>query len=250
MRRLSTSTPTQAHRTLVYFAFSVMLAVLCVRPKPWILSSSSSSVHGSQAHHYPYISRIRRSPIHFVGFRGDRQPRHHHSSACRLGDSFGGGAASIWHAIMPCGAAGIPSDLLLRRKAMLRRERSGEGSWNAAWDARPARWLHLPDSAWLLFGVCACLAPLDLAIDGNSEAAVLEEKIEACDSIDLNACKNNELVGHDVIDSNANLNNDGSADYRVTGLLHSMLIHVFIFCLNTRFFIFVKKKLELMKVIR
>ncbi|KAF5446257.1 hypothetical protein F2P56_031895 [Juglans regia] len=195
-----------------------MLAVLCVRPKPWILSSSSS-VHGSQAHHYPYSSRIRRSPIHFVGFRGDRQPRRHHSNACRLEGSFGGGAASIWHAIMPCGAAGIPSDLLLRRKAMLRRERSGEGSWNAAWDARPARWLHLPDSARLLFGVCACLTPLDLAIDGNPEAAVLEEKIEACDSIDLNACKINELVGRDVIDSNANKNSDGSADYRVTGVL-------------------------------
>lgn len=106
---------------------------------------------------------------------------------------------------------------------MLRRERSGEGSWNAAWDARPARWLHLPDSAWLLFGVCACLAPLDLASDGNPEAVVLEEKVEACDSIDLNVCKNNEEVGRDVIDSNATKNNDGSAHYRVTGHLHSIL---------------------------
>ncbi len=30
-----------------------------------------------------------------------------------------------------------------------------EGSWNVAWDARPARWLHGRHSAWLLFGVCA-----------------------------------------------------------------------------------------------
>lgn len=231
MRRLSvrSSLSTQVHCSLAYFAFSVMLAVLCVRPKPWILSSSS--VHGLQAHHhYQYSSRIGRSPIHFVGFRGDRQPRLHHSNTCRLGGSFGGRAASIWHAIMPYGTTGIPSDLLLRRKAMLRRERTGEGSWNAAWDARPARWLHLPDSAWLLFGVCACLAPLDLASDGNPEAVVLEEKVEACDSIDLNACKNNEVVGCDVIDSNATKNNDGSADYRVTGHLHS-IIHLYI-CLK------------------
>lgn len=33
-----------------------------------------------------------------------------------------------------------------------------EGSWNAAWDARPARWLHGRHSAWLLFGVCACFS--------------------------------------------------------------------------------------------
>ncbi|CAI9777583.1 unnamed protein product [Fraxinus pennsylvanica] len=30
--------------------------------------------------------------------------------------------------------------------------KSGEGSWNMAWDARPACGLHHPDSAWLLFG--------------------------------------------------------------------------------------------------
>lgn len=39
-----------------------------------------------------------------------------------------------------------------------------DGSWNVAWDARPARWLHGRDSAWLLFGVCACF----LAAEGTS----------------------------------------------------------------------------------
>ncbi|XP_071734003.1 uncharacterized protein [Rutidosis leptorrhynchoides] len=34
----------------------------------------------------------------------------------------------------------------------------GEGSWNVAWDVRPARWLHRPHTAWLLFGICAYLA--------------------------------------------------------------------------------------------
>ncbi|GBG73547.1 hypothetical protein CBR_g16890 [Chara braunii] len=31
-----------------------------------------------------------------------------------------------------------------------------DGSWNAAWDARPARWLQSQHSTWLLFGVCSC----------------------------------------------------------------------------------------------
>lgn len=33
-----------------------------------------------------------------------------------------------------------------------------DGSWNVAWDARPARWLHGRNSAWLLFGVCSCFS--------------------------------------------------------------------------------------------
>lgn len=32
-----------------------------------------------------------------------------------------------------------------------------DGSWNVAWDVRPARWLHGRHSAWLLFGIRACL---------------------------------------------------------------------------------------------
>lgn len=42
-----------------------------------------------------------------------------------------------------------------------RREREsvkgGEGSWNVAWDARPARWLHHPESAWLLFAAAPAI---------------------------------------------------------------------------------------------
>ena len=33
-----------------------------------------------------------------------------------------------------------------------------DGSWNAAWDARPARWLQGRHSVWLLFGVRTCLS--------------------------------------------------------------------------------------------
>lgn len=74
----------------------------------------------------------------------------------------------------------------------------GEGSWNVAWDARPARWLHRPDSAWLLFGVCACLAPVDAA-EPSREEVVPEARIEDRDSLD--EAKRS------------------SPDYRVTGVL-------------------------------
>lgn len=78
----------------------------------------------------------------------------------------------------------------------------GEGSWNVAWDARPARWLHRPDSAWLLFGVCSCAfacveEQIDLS-DVNTETAVLEEETELSDSNDSQQSR---------------------ADYRVTGVL-------------------------------
>ncbi|XP_059456061.1 uncharacterized protein LOC132186215 [Corylus avellana] len=187
-----------------------MLGVLCARPKPWILSSlsySSSFVHGSAAHHH---CRPEQSPINFVGFDCERR---RHSSSCRIGGG-GGGAASIWHAIMPCGVAGgLRSDLRLRR------ERRGEGSWNVAWDARPARWLHRTDSVWLLFGVCACLAPLDLAPVESPEAVAVDGKIDGCDFIGPKADANVVIDDGDVVYPNTEKDNEGSADYRVTGVL-------------------------------
>ncbi|KAH9328255.1 hypothetical protein KI387_000363, partial [Taxus chinensis] len=49
-----------------------------------------------------------------------------------------------------------------------------EGSWNATWDVRPARWLHGSHSAWLLFGVCACFASLNPPVQAEAEAAVVD----------------------------------------------------------------------------
>ncbi|GFZ11704.1 hypothetical protein Acr_23g0000890 [Actinidia rufa] len=118
-----------------------MLGILCARHKPWILASLSLA-HTSPA---ALTNRVAGNQIRLVG---SGQPLRLHSRACRL--SAGGGvAASIWHAILPSGGVG-------RRPAF--HNMRGEGSWNVAWDARPARWLHRLDSAWLLFGVCACRA--------------------------------------------------------------------------------------------
>ncbi|XP_058087348.1 uncharacterized protein LOC131234464 isoform X2 [Magnolia sinica] len=117
--------------------------VLCARPRPWI-GAPPLIAHrlGSDRPVSPSGGRKRRRSC--CGY--------HHSGTCH-----GGGAASIWHVITPSGGGG--SDGIRRniRAARLREE----GSWNAAWDVRPARWLQGPDSAWMLFGVCACFEPLD-----------------------------------------------------------------------------------------
>ena len=99
---------------------------------------------------------------------------------------------------------------------MLRCERRGEGSWNVAWVARPSRWLHRPDSAWLLFGVCACLnAPPLLDLVAAEENAEAEERIDGCDNN-----KKEMIDGSALVESNTN--NTVNNDYRVTGdLLNS-----------------------------
>ncbi|XP_068663389.1 uncharacterized protein [Aristolochia californica] len=75
----------------------------------------------------------------------------------RCSHGYLGGAALLWQAILPCGEF---------RREIFRAKKAGtgvkeEGSWNAAWDARPARWLHCSDSEWLLFGICPYYGPLD-----------------------------------------------------------------------------------------
>ena len=87
-----------------------------------------------------------------------------------------------------------------RRGVVAFHDMKGEGSWNVAWDARPARWLHRPDSAWLLFGVCACLAPPSSCVDAdtNTDAIAVDESCRLLDK---------EREEYEV-----------SADYRVTGV--------------------------------
>lgn len=188
----------------------MMLGFLCARRKTWIVSSLSSFAHGPAAIHQ---SRILQSPLiqqQIANFSGETR-RHHHNSACQLGSACGGGAAaSIWHAILPSSGLWRRRDL---RRPAIHYELKGEGSWNAALDARPARWLHRPDSAWLLFGVCNCLAPIDW---GNITNATTDDdsnnKTEACDS-------------KSPITSDENL--ESSADYRVTGYLMNFTDYVF-----------------------
>lgn len=112
-----------------------MLGVLRGRPRPWLLTSLSVSyAHGLAA----------RSPFHLAA--GDRK-LHHLSVRCPERYS---GAASVWHTILPSYWRRHTAVFSRHENEVVKR---GEGSWNVAWDARPARWLHHPDSAWLLFGV-------------------------------------------------------------------------------------------------
>lgn len=134
-----------------------MLGALCIRPKPWLfsfLSLTSSTQH-----------RLIQSPLKLITANNNNSDdcrRHHHSTGCRIG-CYRGGAASIWHAILPAGGNYI-------RPPVAFHEQKGEGSWNVAWDDRPARWLHRPDSAWLLFGVCGCIGGPCEAVDLTSES--------------------------------------------------------------------------------
>lgn len=52
-----------------------------------------------------------------------------------------------------------------------------EGSWNVAWDARPARWLHGRHSAWLLFGVCACFSAAAVPLITAESSPVVAEAV-------------------------------------------------------------------------
>ncbi|XP_041989451.1 uncharacterized protein LOC121740870 isoform X1 [Salvia splendens] len=63
------------------------------------------------------------------------------------------GASSVWHTILPS---------YWRTTVSWRHDNHGEGSWNVAWDARPARWLH---HAWLA-------AKIDVDLDSNSDVLV------------------------------------------------------------------------------
>ncbi|GJS70959.1 OTU domain-containing protein-like protein [Tanacetum coccineum] len=95
-------------------------------------------------------------------------------------------SASVWHDILP--AAGP----------------AGEGSWNVAWDVRPARLLHRSQTAWLLFGICACL----------SAAPQLEPELE--DQTAVNDDDKN--ISTKKIENCVTVVSDGSTNYKITGV--------------------------------
>ncbi|KAL5069189.1 hypothetical protein RYX36_020076 [Vicia faba] len=174
-----------------------MLGVLCAtRSRPWI----SSFLHSSASHHIARLAHATVSVYPLFHASATFVARRHHSSACKL--QIPGGAASIWHAIMPSGSESFRRDVLTVHHD---HELKGEGSWNVAWDARPARWLHRPDSAWLLFGVCACLAPPLVIVDVDPEVPT---------SPVISPGESSDVVGE-----KDERNEEVSPDYRVTGVL-------------------------------
>ncbi|GER51349.1 cysteine proteinases superfamily protein [Striga asiatica] len=144
-----------------------MLGVFCARPRPLpclFLSALSSCAVA------PFHRLLRPSPD-----AGDLTVPLSLSGRC-------GPAASVWHTILPSYWRPCQSAVLSRHDHCA----VGEGSWNVTWDARPARWLHHPDSAWLLFGVCSTLAAASVPPlansdpDSNLEPADLSTRDESC----------------------------------------------------------------------
>ncbi|CAK9863908.1 unnamed protein product [Sphagnum jensenii] len=129
-------------------------------------NSFSSSVMDSCGHQLPY------SPV---------KAFHPHSSSCLLAGN-GSVGPTIWHALLPSRhLTPLERDSSLPPKRFAMAVGLREGSWNVAWDVRPARWLHGRHSAWLLFGVCACFsaaAGASLPLVGGSVPALTEALAE------------------------------------------------------------------------
>ncbi|KAM7265963.1 hypothetical protein ACFE04_003646 [Oxalis oulophora] len=214
-----------------------MLGVICARaPKSWIISSVTltGQHYGSAAHHnnnYEFHFQGRRdlqSSILQSSILFDTK-RHHHSSSCQLDGCVRlGGAASIWHAILPSINTTADEKKSDRNRLTTAVEHNhnqhnhhltrGEGSWNVALDNRPARWLHRVDSAWLLFGVCSCLAP------SPPEAKLCSDELLYVAAIDDKSGEEEmkkdevELDEEQVTESKTDDDNT-LTDYKVTGVL-------------------------------
>ncbi|XP_051116596.1 uncharacterized protein LOC127241527 [Andrographis paniculata] len=150
-----------------------MLGVFCARPRPCFLVSHYA--HGLAA---SFDRLLRTSSLHHSPPPPPpllRDPTYRAPFQC---PPQGTGAASIWNSL-------LPSYWRRRRAALLSRHdhdavNPGEGSWNVAWDARPARWLHHPDSAWLLFGASASMAAAHVVeSEPTSEVSVPAEELIA-----------------------------------------------------------------------
>ncbi|KAL5709604.1 ubiquitinyl hydrolase 1 [Ranunculus cassubicifolius] len=176
-----------------------MLGLLNTRPKPWIVTELSFTHNGAHHRFTPSTNQVSLLGV----LRGGETCRQNHSTTCRIRNKCGGGASSVWHAIFPCARECHNHNLV----PQFYQDNKGEGSWNVAWDVRPARWLHGSDSAWLLFGVCACLS-------AAAPAPVCDE------NIDVNLKKEEDVVVvraalEEIYDST---DNENSQKYRVIGV--------------------------------
>ncbi|KAL2943288.1 hypothetical protein RDABS01_031636 [Bienertia sinuspersici] len=149
-----------------------MLGALWFRPpKPWIISPQTFAIHNHQIQEH----LIKRDQI---------------SAATN------GCAALIWRVIVPAAAGGGDWRRDYLRPSSIQK---GEGSWNVACDARPARWLHRLDLTYLLFGVCLCLAPIDW-----NDVVISEDDNNVAQSASRDTDQHHT---------------GGSSNYRVTGVL-------------------------------
>lgn len=170
-------------------------------------SSSSSSISVFNASSPRRLNIIRPDWTHSI--------TRLHSTTCRrqqqlLNQVPNATTASITSTILPCATNA-------HLRPPMHPFLNGEGSWNVSWDARPARWLHRPDSAWFLFGICSCLPPV--VADCNSITDV---------NIDILAASNDD----NVIEGQDSISND-DISYKVTGSKQQLqFILLFMYVLN------------------
>ncbi|KAL8159724.1 hypothetical protein V2J09_001261 [Rumex salicifolius] len=206
-----------------------MLGLLCTRtPKPWILYSLSSS----SAFHHHYYCGLSSAPAsnsyvyhrfsgNSIGNLDDRRHKTSFHAAADIGGVKADEAAvSVWHAILPAasGSGDWRRDCLIPTAGVVHHPRQrGEGSWNVAWDARPARWIHRLDLTCLLFGVCSFLGPVDWNNFLKSQDSELEAPAVLVED-------QKEVLGSEpdiggVIADGRERCNENSSDYRVTGVM-------------------------------
>ncbi|KAI5080651.1 hypothetical protein GOP47_0003834 [Adiantum capillus-veneris] len=110
----------------------------------------------------------------------------------------------------------LPNGGVLRRDAMA--SSLLDGSWNVAWDARPARWLHGRNSAWLLFGACSCFSAVSNLPASPSilpaSLVCLNEKVDEKQHASLDNGSNLEVA----LMSNPLLQRKTSLGYTVIGM--------------------------------
>nr|XP_043631237.1 deubiquitinase OTUD6B-like [Erigeron canadensis] len=162
----------------------MLTGVISSRPKYWLLNSS------------PLISHYHRHiPSHDATF----PPLHNYiDTTSRFNNNNNMNISTLWQTILPA-TSNINHHHHLQ----------GEGSWNVTWDVRPARWLHRPHTAWLLFSICACLATPPLDITNNLYDNNNINVLEAADDHIINTSNANSSVISDP---------ENSLNYRITGV--------------------------------
>lgn len=80
-----------------------------------------------------------------------------------------------------------------------------------AWDVRPARWLHRPQTAWLLFGICACLAAAPL------EVVEVEVEDEGSCCLDSGGTGDDKSIIKNI-ENCVTVVSDSSTNYKITGV--------------------------------
>ncbi|CAM8961051.1 unnamed protein product [Rhodiola kirilowii] len=138
----------------------------------------------------PSLFHVPKPPRHLNLVRPDWTLTRRHSTTCSRGRQQQQLTPAV-HVVSPCATN-------THLRPPMHPFLNGEGSWNVSWDARPARWLHRPDSAWFLFGICSCLPPvvgISLSDVVSDDHVIQQDKLGSCSDDDDKATLNYKVTG-------------------------------------------------------